>query len=146
MKIIVLAFIAFVLLSFIEINGNYKRIITTASDTIDADSVEVLVSDWIPVGSSENVALFLSASDSAWIRCNYSYRFDTWQQVVNTADSLSIDNRASSTFLSKGKVLRGYGLTTDLMPGGTEIQCTLTVRTPDDSIAFSTHLGILIEE
>ena len=95
--------------------------VTTANDT--------LISDWQWIGTASNVSIFYGADDTTYVKGYIEYRYGTGQLegiTLGTADTLSIDTRSTAAAgISKGKNLRGYGLTTDLIPGANYIRVRL---------------------
>lgn len=99
--------------------GSYsgEKFIVNDSSVATGDSV---VSGWVYIGSSPNVALSYSIEDTLDVDFTVRYRFGTEPHIALTLDSV---NTTGTTLTGKslGKVLRGYGLTTDLIPGANYI-------------------------
>ena len=95
----------------------FDEAVTTSNDTLQ--------SGWVWIGSAPNVAIFYSTDDTMYVKGDFRYRYGTGSGsyiASLTADTLSLDTRSTAaTGLSKGKVLRGYGSATDLIPGANYI-------------------------
>ena len=118
-----------------DLTGMQKYLIYENSLTSAADSV---VSSWVTIGSSQNVALFYSTDDTSYMKGWVQYRYGSLTGVTTLgADTLSLDNRAGSTSLSKGITLRGYGRTTDAIPGANQIRVIIAWQ----AVSEATTLG-----
>jgi len=118
-------FAIFVLYFFLTGSGDYQKnmiyddAVTTANDT--------LVSAWIPLYGSSNVALFYNTDDTSYVKGSVEYRYGALDAIVlGVADTLSLDTRGGTLAgLSKGKVLQGFGLATSLIPGANAVRVTM---------------------
>ncbi len=74
----------------------------------------------INIGSAENVAVMLHAADTvnAKLFIYYGYGSDA---RVSLAATDTVSAIGTTVPVSKGKVLRGYGLATDLIPGANKL-------------------------
>lgn len=90
-----------------------EKFLLVDTSTATGDSV---VSGWVYIGSAPNVALSYSIGDTTDCDFTVRYRYGTENHIALTADSV---NTTGTTLVGKslGKVLRGYGLATDLIPG-----------------------------
>ena len=116
-----------VIVALIVIAASYsqEKFLLVDTSTATGDSV---VSGWVYVGSAPNVALSLAVGDTTDCDFIVRYRYGTENHVALTADSVAT---TGSTLIgkSKGKILRGYGLTTDLIPGANFIYVKADVIT-----------------
>lgn len=90
-----------------------EKFIAYDESVATGDSV---VSGWVYVGANPNVALFYNVGDTADVDFTVRYRYGQTNHVALSADSLATTG-STLTGKSRGKVLRGYGLATDLIPG-----------------------------
>ena len=80
------------------------------------------------IGSNQNVALFMGVDDTARVNYIISYKAGNSPFVALAQDSI-VTRSTALTGKGFGKVLRGYGLATDLIPGATVIKVTATLDT-----------------
>lgn len=98
------------------------------------DTITALVN----IGSAPNVALMLQSSDTVNAKVFTSYQYGTGQRIALAAtDTMSAIG--TTVPVSKGKVLRGYGLTTDLIPGGNYIYVKVYIN--EDGSASGDGVG-----
>ena len=116
----------------------YDDAVTTTNDT--------LTSAWTYVGSSPNVAIFYNTDDTSYVKGSFEYRYGQTTAISNVAaDTLSLDTRSSAVSgLSKGKVLRGYGLAADLIPGANYIRVQMIWKAGSEATT-SVKVGLIAE-
>lgn len=137
MKKISVTLLFVTLLGFLFYAGYSDKSTYIIDDTSVADG-DTIVSGWIDIGSASNVAYTLIVNDSVSARANAFYRFGGTERVaIGALDSISAIRRASTTGISVGKNLRGYGThindgvvsrDTNLIPGMNQIQVKVTVH------------------
>lgn len=141
----ILMFIPLMLVLFLAFNitGTQKYII---SDTAVTTTNDTLSSGWVNIGSSQNVAIFYNTDDTSYVKGSFEYRYGTSTEIASVvADTLSLDTRSSAvTGLSKGKVLRGYGLATDLIPGANQIRVYMIWKAGSEATT-SVNVGLIAE-
>lgn len=126
-----------------NITGTQKYII---SDTAVTTTNDTLSSGWVNIGSSQNVAIFYNTDDTSYVKGSFEYRYGTSTEIASVAaDTLSLDTRSSAASgLSKGKVLRGYGLATDLIPGANQIRVYMIWKAGSEATT-SVNVGLIAE-
>lgn len=138
-------FIPLMLILFLAFNitGTQKYII---SDTAVTTTNDTLSSGWVNIGSSQNVAIFYNTDDTSYVKGSFEYRYGTSTEIASVAaDTLSLDTRSSAASgLSKGKVLRGYGLATDLIPGANQIRVYMIWKAGSEATT-SVNVGLIAE-
>lgn len=138
-------FIPLMLILFLAFNitGTQKYII---SDTAVTTTNDTLSSGWVNIGSSQNVAIFYNTDDTSYVKGSFEYRYGTSTEIASVAaDTLSLDTRNSAVSgLSKGKVLRGYGLATDLIPGANQIRVYMIWKAGSEATT-SVNVGLIAE-
>lgn len=138
-------FIPLMLVLFLAFNitGTQKYII---SDTAVTTTNDTLSSGWVNIGSSQNVAIFYNTDDTSYVKGSFEYRYGTSTEIASVvADTLSLDTRSSAASgLSKGKVLRGYGLAADLIPGANQIRVYMIWKTGSEATT-SVNVGLIAE-
>lgn len=104
-----------VIVAVLIIAGTYstEKFIANDASVATGDSV---VSGWVYIGGSPNVSLSYSVEDTLDVDFVVRYRFGQEPHIALTKDSLATTG-TTLTGKSLGKVLRGYGLATDLIPG-----------------------------
>lgn len=121
-----------VIAGFIFIAGYVDKQTFIINDSSLADN-DTIVSGWINIGSAENVALQTQVLDSVWARSEIFYRYGTTGQriALAAADTIGVPNHTASATTSfgksVGKVIRGYGLAADLIPGANYIYVKTTI-------------------
>lgn len=126
----------------VNITGTEKFIIYDEAVTSSNDT---LVSAWTYIGSSSNIAIFYNVNDSCYAKGSFEYRYGQTTAISNVvADTLSLDTRGSTSSLSKGKVLRGYGLTADLIPGANYLRVTM-IRKDGSATTTAVKVGLIAE-
>ena len=136
-------FVVILSLSAFNLTGSQKFIIYDEAVTTSNDT---LVSEWVSIGSSQNVAIFYNTDDTSYVKGSFEYRYGSVTSVNSlTADTLSLDTRGSAlTGISKGKVLRGYGLTADLIPGANAVRVTMIWKAGSEATT-AVKVGIIYE-
>lgn len=138
-------FIPLMLVLFLAFNitGTQKYII---SDTAVTTTNDTLSSGWVNIGSSQNVAIFYNTDDTSYVKGSFEYRYGTSTEIASVvADTLSLDTRSSAASgLSKGKVLRGYGLAADLIPGANQIRVYMIWKAGSEATT-SVNVGLIAE-
>lgn len=138
-------FIPLMLILFLAFNitGTQKYII---SDTAVTTTNDTLSSGWVNIGSSQNVAIFYNTDDTSYVKGSFEYRYGTSTEIASVvADTLSLDTRSSAASgLSKGKVLRGYGLAADLIPGANQIRVYMIWKAGSETTT-SVNVGLIAE-
>lgn len=104
-----------VIVAVLIIAGTYstEKFIANDASVATGDSV---VSGWVYIGGSPNVALNYSVEDTMNVYFTARYRFGQEPHNVVAVDTVGTTG-TTLTGKSKGRVLRGYGLATDLIPG-----------------------------
>ena len=140
-----LMFVPLMLILFLAFNitGTQKYII---SDTAVTTTNDTLSSGWVNIGSSQNVAIFYNTDDTSYVKGSFEYRYGTSTEIASVvADTLSLDTRSSAVSgLSKGKVLRGYGLATDLIPGANQVRVYMIWKAGSEATT-SVNVGLIAE-
>ena len=120
MKSIKKIVVAFFLIAgaFIYIASNLDREAMIYTDTsIAAGDTELVTVD---IGSSPNVAIMSMSSDTVDAKVTTYYGYGNGQRIsVAASDTLSAVG--TNVPVSAGKVLRGYGLATDKIPGANKL-------------------------
>jgi len=93
-----------------------EKFIMVDTSTATGDSV---VSGWVYIGGVPNVALSYSVGDTTSSEFAVRYRYGTENHSVVTLAAGDTVTTVATTLVGKsaGKILRGYGLATDLIPG-----------------------------
>ena len=91
------------------------------SDTSLSDG-DTILSDWVSIGTSENVAIALQVSDSVNAKVEVFSRVGSGQRIL-ILDSLGVDSvsgnaRASTVGTTSGFDLRGYAASNPVAPNG----------------------------
>jgi len=136
-------FVVILSLSAFNLTGSQKFIIFDEAVTTTNDT---LVSEWVSIGSSQNVAIFYNTDDTSYVKGSFEYRYGQTTAISSvTADTLSLDTRGGAlTGLSKGKVLRGYGLAADLIPGANAVRVTMIWKAGSETTT-AVKVGIIYE-
>lgn len=100
------------------------------------------ISTYVDIGSAPNVAIMIHASDTVDATVRASYGFGATQKVaVAAADSL---NAIGTTVpVSAGKVLRGYGLATDKIPGANRLYLKVTVNQAASAVGENVKVSVI---
>lgn len=141
--ILVTLFVFGLILAGANITGSEKTIIYSTAATTTNDT---LSSGWVYIGSSQNVALFYNTDDTSYVKGQFDYRYGQFTEIANVAaDTLSLDTRSSAAAgLSKGKILRGYGLAADLIPGANWLKVTLIWKAGSETTT-TIQCGLIME-
>lgn len=112
------ALFAVIFSGLIFIAGYSDKQVYVISDTSLAAGDTILAT--LDIGSAPNVAVTLQSADTVNAKLFLYYGYGTGQRISLAATD-TVSAIGTTVPVSKGKVLRGYGLATDLIPGANRL-------------------------
>lgn len=111
-----IALIAIISVAYIASNLDREALMINDTSLAPGDTMTVTCD----IGSSPNVAIMLMSSDTVDCKVTTYYAYGTGQRV-SVAATDTVSAIGANTPVSTGKVLRGYGLATDKIPGANKL-------------------------
>lgn len=124
-KIIFLPLLSVGMLSYFAFNLATVRLLLNDTSMSNNDTMLVTAD----IGAASNVSLFGTASDTVSVKVQIYYSVGAGSQriLVPLPDTLGVSG-TTTAYGSRGKVLRGFGLATDLIPGGSYLYLKCAVN------------------
>ena len=124
----------------IYIASNLDREALMLNDTSLAPGDTMLVT--CDIGSSPNVAIMLMSSDTVDCKVTTYYAYGNGQRI-SVAATDTVSAIGTTVPVSTGKVLRGYGLATDKVPGANKLYLKCYINAAPSSTGEYVKLSLI---